>query len=93
MSNQTMTLEQELRQAIKLCELQARLLKKRDRLFPESKPPERLIRLPELLSRCGVSKRSVYRLEAEGRFPARRQIGPRAVGWLASEIEAWIKSR
>jgi predicted DNA-binding transcriptional regulator AlpA len=30
------------------------------------------------------------RLEAAGRFPARRQLGPRAVGWAESEVSAWI---
>ncbi|MGO9455193.1 MAG: helix-turn-helix transcriptional regulator, partial [Candidatus Binataceae bacterium] len=39
-------------------------IRHRQALFPESKPPERLIRLPELLSRRGLSKRSIYRLEA-----------------------------
>jgi hypothetical protein len=56
-------LERELRHAIRLCELQAGLLKNSDRVLPETKPPEPLIRLPELLRLTGLSKRTIYRLE------------------------------
>ena len=83
-------LEWEFRQAIKLCELQARLLKDSDRVFSKSKPPERLIRLPELLRLTGLSKRTISRLEGAGRFPNRRQLGLRAVGWAESAVNAWI---
>ena len=83
-------LERELRQAVKLCELQARLLKDSDRLFSETQPPERLIRLPELLRLTGLSKRTISRLEGAGRFPNRRQLGLRAVGWAERQVSAWI---
>jgi prophage regulatory protein len=34
-----------------------------------------------------------WRLENEGKFPARRQLSENAVGYLRSEIEAWLASR
>lgn len=83
-------LEGELRHARKLCELQARLLKGSDRVFSESKPLERLIRLPELLRLTGLSKRTIARFEGAGRFPNRRQLGLRAVGWPERQVSAWI---
>jgi prophage regulatory protein len=83
-------LKRELRHAIKLCELQARLLKDSARVFSESKPPERLIRQPELLRLTGLSKRTISRLEGAGRFPSRRQLGLRAVGWAESAVNAWV---
>jgi prophage regulatory protein len=83
-------LKSELRLARRLCELQARLLKDSNRVFSESKPPERLIRLPELLRLTGLSKRTISRLEGAGRFPNRRQLGLRAVGWAESAVNAWI---
>jgi prophage regulatory protein len=83
-------LKRELRHAIKLCELQARLLRGSDRVFSESNPPERLIRQPELLRLTGLSKRTIARLEDAGRFPNRRQLGLRAVGWAESAVTAWI---
>ena len=35
----------------------------------------------------------VYQLEAEQRFPHRIKIGLRAVGWVESEIQAWLAQR
>jgi prophage regulatory protein len=35
----------------------------------------------------------IYRLESEGRFPRRIKLGIRAVGWIESEVEAWIRER
>jgi prophage regulatory protein len=79
----------EYEQLHRLCMMQSRLLQ---RVGQPAKPEsgERLIRLPEVLKRCGISKRTVSRLEAAGRFPTRRQLGPRAVGWAETEISAWI---
>ena len=41
----------------------------------------------------GVNRTTLYRWERQGRFPRRRQIGPNRVGYLASEVEAWMRSR
>jgi prophage regulatory protein len=83
---------QEYEQLLRLCMLQSRMLERFAQ--PDSDPEigERLIRLPEVLRRCGISKRTIYRLEAVGRFPARRQLGPRAVSWVESEILGWINN-
>jgi prophage regulatory protein len=35
----------------------------------------------------------IYQLEAEQRFPHRIKIGVRAVGWIESEVEAWLAHR
>jgi len=35
----------------------------------------------------------IYRLEAELRFPKRVKIGTRAVGWLESEVQAWLVNK
>ena len=35
----------------------------------------------------------VLRLERAGKFPRRIQLGPNRVGWLLSEVQAWIESR
>ena len=34
----------------------------------------------------------IARLEKEGKFPKRLQLGPNRVGWLESEVIAWIES-
>ena len=35
----------------------------------------------------------IYQLEAERRFPHRVRISLRAVGWVESEVQAWLASR
>lgn len=52
-----------------------------------------LLRLPQVIELTGLSKTTIHRMEAQGRFPRRRQIGARAVAWNAAEIEEWIRSR
>ena len=41
----------------------------------------------------GLSRTTWWRLERKGLAPKRRQISPNGVGWLQSEIVAWIASR
>lgn len=53
----------------------------------------RIIRKRELHQRVGYSDVHIWRLEKAGQFPKRIQLGPRAVGWLESEVDAWIQAR
>jgi prophage regulatory protein len=53
----------------------------------------RLIREKQILERTGLSRTQRWRLEREGRFPARVQLSERAFGWIESEVEAWIAER
>jgi prophage regulatory protein len=44
----------------------------------------------------GVSRTTLWRLRQTGQFPAPVRLGgsnTRAVGWLRSDVEAWIHSR
>ncbi|KGU71564.1 MULTISPECIES: helix-turn-helix transcriptional regulator [Burkholderia] len=45
-----------------------------------------------LTDRVGLSKSEIYRRVAAGRFPQSVKLGPKAVGWLESDIDAWITS-
>ena len=40
-----------------------------------------------------MSRTTRWRLERTGRFPRKRKLSDNAVGWLASEIEAWVAER
>jgi prophage regulatory protein len=62
----------------------------RKRLPPS---PATILRLPQVEAMTGLKRSSLYAAIAEGRFPRQIQLGPRAVGWLASEIDAWIAAR
>ncbi len=51
---------------------------------------ESLLRLADVTQRTGLQRSTIYRMIASGTFPRPRQVGARAVAWLASEIAAWI---
>ena len=40
-----------------------------------------------------LSKATIYKMIKAGNFPAPKQLGARSVGWLESDIQAWIDSR
>lgn len=41
----------------------------------------------------GLSKSTRWRLMKEGKFPQKVKLGPRASGWIAEEILAWVKEK
>jgi prophage regulatory protein len=51
---------------------------------------DRLLRLAEVRSKTGLGTTSIYKYMKEQRFPNRIHIGVRMVGWLESEVNAWI---
>ena len=53
----------------------------------------KILRLPEVKDRTGLSRSTVYLRISESRFPTPISLGGRAVGWLESEIEQWILDR
>lgn len=53
----------------------------------------RILRLPEVMSRVGLHRASIYKHMAEGFFPHPVPLGARAVGWIESEIDAWLAAR
>ncbi|QWR91726.1 AlpA family phage regulatory protein [Cronobacter sakazakii] len=62
--------------------------------FRQFQPPaERVIREAECRQLTGICRTTRYMMEKEGKFPARRKLGGRAVGWLLSEVSAWQQSR
>jgi prophage regulatory protein len=49
--------------------------------------PEKILRLPNVLDRTGLSRSTVYQRVTEGRFPRPVSLGARAVGWVETEVE------
>lgn len=41
----------------------------------------------------GMGYTTIFKLERKGEFPARRKLSPGRVGWLTSEVQAWLDSR
>ena len=53
---------------------------------------DRFLRFREVQTVTGLSKSTIRRQERAGLFPRRRRIGVRVVGWLESEVAAWMQS-
>lgn len=50
----------------------------------------RIVRLPEVMERTSLSRSTIYRYIALGKFPKSKPLGVRAVGWRDSEISEWV---
>jgi prophage regulatory protein len=53
----------------------------------------RVLRKKLVKEKTGLSFASIDRKERVGDFPARIQLGRKAVGWIEAEIDAWIEKR
>jgi prophage regulatory protein len=54
---------------------------------------KKVLRKREVFNRIGLSQSTVYRMEKDGKFPKRIQISVQCVGWIESEVDAWIEQR
>ena len=59
----------------------------------QPRPPQRLLRLPSVVDRTGLSRSTLYELIADGAFPAPVPLGARSVAWAESEVQRWIERR
>ncbi len=55
--------------------------------------PLQLLRLPEVVSRTGLGKSTVWSLIAQGRFPRQVKLSARSSAWVASEVDQWAAKR
>jgi prophage regulatory protein len=53
----------------------------------------RILRMWQVEAIVGRRKTQIYSDIASGTFPKPIPLGPRASGWLAHEVEAWIDAR
>ena len=56
-------------------------------------PTINILRLPDVMRRVGLKHAAIYQMIAQGSFPKQIPLGARAVGWLESEIDAWLTWR
>lgn len=54
---------------------------------------KRLIRIEEVIARCGIKKTNIYQKMKEGNFPISVRLGPASVAWRSDEVNKWIESR
>lgn len=53
----------------------------------------RILRLPEVIGRCGIKRGTIYVRMKANSFPRPIRLGVNSVGWLDSEINAWVEER
>ena len=61
----------------------------------DNQKPVKLLRYSELNETRGIgySRRHLYTLESEYKFPKRISLGENRVGWIESEIDDWIREK
>jgi len=52
-----------------------------------------IIRLPQAIEKTGLSRSTIYSLISRGEFPQKIKLSPRTMGFLESEVDAWIIDR
>jgi prophage regulatory protein len=57
-----------------------------------SDQPDRMLRLPEVLNRTGLSRSTLYRKVEAGTFPHQIQISTRCAAWRQSAVEDWLRN-
>lgn len=53
----------------------------------------RVLRPRVVCERTGLSRTTIWRLVRRGEFPTPRRLSANAIGWIESEIDAWIATR
>ena len=62
-------------------------------IVPSTAPAPAVLRLSELTAYLKLSRSTIYQLTADGKLPAPIKLGPRASGWLKTEIDKWLLDR
>lgn len=56
--------------------------------------PKKILRLPSVKERTGLPRSTIYLKMARREFPKQLSLGnSRSVGWLESDVNAWIEAR
>lgn len=52
-----------------------------------------ILRPAEVSRLTGLSATTLWRFRKSGQFPKAIKLGEKSIGWLASEVDAWLESR
>ena len=52
-----------------------------------------MLRPPEVMTRTGLSRTTIWRRVRAGTFPAPTELGENSIGWPESEITSWLAKR
>lgn len=59
----------------------------------QAHPPTTILRRPQVEARTGLARSTIYDRMKAGTFPAPISLGAKAVGWIESEIDAWLTAQ
>ena len=65
----------------------------RNQTASNEKAELRILRRKKVETKTGISRSSIYDGIKKGTFPKPIQLGQQSVGWLESEIDAWLRER
>lgn len=52
-----------------------------------------LMRLPDVMAACGMSRSLIYKLAKDHQFPRPIRVAARVSAWNSEEVQAWIDAR
>ncbi|MBP7178688.1 AlpA family transcriptional regulator [Vogesella sp. DC21W] len=53
----------------------------------------KILRIHDVMAMIGLARSTIYKYIGEGHFPKQIRLGRRAVGWLLSDIERWLRMK
>lgn len=56
---------------------------------PEPTPSPKMLRVPAVMARTGLSRTTIYRRVRAGTFPAPVDLGNGLIGWTDEVIDTW----
>ena len=63
-----------------------------DHSITSAEKPDRILRLPAVLERTGLSRSTMYRKIQEGTFPKQIALSARCAGWRESAVSEWMRN-
>ena len=57
------------------------------------KEPMKFLRMKQVMELTGLSRTGVYLSVERGEFPQPIKLGCKAIAWVESEVNAWMKDR
>ena len=61
-------------------------------MTPQNNVSPRVLRLPDVITKTGLSRSSIYSRMKAGSFPSSVHLGPRTVGWMQADVDGFIQS-
>ncbi len=58
--------------------------------IPQKSTPTKVLRLPKVLEKIGISRSQLYRLISQGDFPKQYHLSTRTAVWDEAEIDLWL---